>query len=99
MGDKVTELQNSLDVLSQIFYTSVGVIQRDATPKFDARSTAKETALFVAQLREMATHVVGTAAAIDSLIENLPGIASCEAEQLVEMASLQECGYKAGQLL
>jgi len=94
--DRLTELQNQLDFLSQMFYTSIGVIQRDSIPAplshFPENAEQKELhSNFRTVILDMAQQISRTARIINVIIESLPeGINSNEIQQLQTLVSLEE---------
>src|SRR5690348_6183525 len=93
-SDRLTELQNQLDVLSQMFYVCTGVIQRDAPPRpKPGLSTVEEIQqrdAFELQIKDMATHVSQAAKSVHDMIDLLPGVNSTETQQLNTLQQLEE---------
>jgi mediator of RNA polymerase II transcription subunit 21 len=97
--DRLTELQYYLDNLAQLFYTSLGVIQRDASPSnmnFQLPKKENETMnptreyITDEQIQSLATQIVQTSKTIEQYIESLPGIEATENEQLESILTLQK---------
>jgi hypothetical protein len=82
MSDRLTELQMKLEILSQMFYTCLGVIQRDA-------AAPPEKERFEEQIRDMSVQIVSTVKGINVLIESLPGIDSTEEQQMETLSQLE----------
>ena len=93
-SDRLTELQNQLDVLSQMFYVCTGVIQRDAPPRpkqgQSTQDEIKQKEAFELQIKEMATDVSRAAKSVRDMIELLPGVNSTETQQLQALLQLEE---------
>jgi hypothetical protein len=91
-SDKVTQLQDQLDVMSQIFFNSVGIAQRDAPPVpiGAAPHLSGEHAAFYSQINQWAADLVATTQQIDAIIESLPGGSTSEEEQLERIEMLKK---------
>jgi mediator of RNA polymerase II transcription subunit 21 len=99
--DRLTELQYYLDSLAQLFYTSLGVIQRDAAPsnlnfqfpkKEKSEETMNSTREYITdeQIQSLAIQIVQTSKTIEQYIESLPGIEATENEQMESLLTLQK---------
>lgn len=88
--DTVTEIQNSLDVMGELFFTCVGVIQRDS-PNFMPNSNVKpeEREEFQRQLKEFAEKIIQASQNTEKLIDSLPGVSLSKQQQLERLAQLQ----------
>ncbi|KAI8811626.1 hypothetical protein BJ742DRAFT_796631 [Cladochytrium replicatum] len=97
--DRVTQLQDCLDRLSELFYTSVGVLQRDA-PLKQISPDIPVSAWTDDQIRqneenlkkfskEVAGDIVQTSKVIDFLLDKLPGIKYTEDEQIERLQALE----------
>jgi hypothetical protein len=102
--DSLTDVQNHLDNLNQMFFTCLGVIQRDSPPytqTIDAEQQKVQDA-FNAQLKDMTSQVAVVAKQINKYIDSLPGtlfealtlnikgVTSTEDEQYSTLAKLDE---------
>jgi mediator of RNA polymerase II transcription subunit 21 len=90
--DRLTQIQQCAEKISEHFFTSVGVLQRDA-PLMETNPNIPVTCWTPEQIKNnwqgnselaiSAAHdIVQTAKVIDFLIENLPGIEQSEEEQV-----------------
>ncbi|KAJ3115689.1 Mediator of RNA polymerase II transcription subunit 21 [Nowakowskiella sp. JEL0407] len=98
--DKLTQLQDRLDKLSVMLYTSVGVLQRDAPLVPPKGSTIPVTAWTEQQVKErtetnqkftkdVSRDIVSEVKTIELLINSLPGINMTEEEQLESLKNLE----------
>ncbi|KAI8928877.1 hypothetical protein BC831DRAFT_446234 [Entophlyctis helioformis] len=105
--DRLTQLQECVDKMSEMFYTSVGVLQRDA-PLVATNQELPVTSWTAEQVqanwtgnqelaRTVAKDIVETAKVIDFLIAQLPGIATTEEEQVRLLQELEEENRIAGE--
>lgn len=98
--DRVTQLQECVDKLSELMYTGVGVLQRDAplvacsedqkVTCWTEEQIAKNTADSKELSKNIAKDLAETKAIIDFLIDNLPGISTTPEEQLNKLKELEE---------
>ncbi|KAJ3175819.1 Mediator of RNA polymerase II transcription subunit 21 [Irineochytrium annulatum] len=107
LGDRLTQIQDCLDKMTEIFFNSVGVLQRDAplvplndgTPvtAWTDEQVAKNTEETQRLATEAARDVVQTAKIIDFLIDRLPGVKHTEEEQMAIIARLEDENRIAGE--
>ncbi|KAH9247416.1 hypothetical protein BASA81_014978 [Batrachochytrium salamandrivorans] len=104
--DRLTQLQECMDKLTEIFFTATGVLQRDA-PLISANPELPVTSWKPEQVeanwlankdlaQTAAKDIVETAKVIDFLIDQLPGIAETEDEQIQTLQNLEEENLIAG---
>lgn len=79
--DSLTDVQNHLDNLNQMFFTCIGVIQRDAPPYMQTVDAEQQKIndAFNTQLKDMASQVAVVAKQINKYIDSLPGSSSFHA--------------------
>ncbi|KAK6093988.1 hypothetical protein MT418_005812 [Batrachochytrium dendrobatidis] len=104
--DRLTQLQECLGKLTEIFFTSTGVLQRDAPlmstnpdlPITSWKSEQIETNWLANKdlAKTAAKDIVETAKVIDFLIDQLPGISENEEEQIRILGALEEENRIAG---
>ncbi|KAJ3332808.1 Mediator of RNA polymerase II transcription subunit 21 [Blyttiomyces sp. JEL0837] len=109
MGDRLTQIQDCLDKVTEMLYISVGMLQRDAplislNPEipitaWTEEQVAKNQADTKAFATEFSTDIVQTCKVIDYLIDRLPGINFTEEEQLQRLKDLEQDNVKAGEEL
>eukprot|EP01117_Protostelium_nocturnum_P004738 TRINITY_DN1718_c0_g1_i1.p1 TRINITY_DN1718_c0_g1~~TRINITY_DN1718_c0_g1_i1.p1 ORF type:complete len:139 (+),score=51.18 TRINITY_DN1718_c0_g1_i1:227-643(+) len=102
-SDRLTELQDQVNFLSQQFFTCVGVIQRDSPPvpldpssSSQSQDSIKE---FDSQTRDMAVNIAVSAKTIHNLIGSLPGSSSTIDEQMARLEELEEENQKESLVL
>jgi hypothetical protein len=111
-SDRLTQIQDQLDSISTMFYTCVGVLQRDSPPiTIDIRMaekyggthspevTQEDMKRSQVMIQDMATQLIEKVKAINDLIESLPGADASEAEQLNILESLDNQNRVVGQRL
>jgi len=101
-SDRLSELQSRLDFLSQMFFTSVGVLQRDAPPSpLEATGVKGESSSNFRDIAaDMAQQIARTAKSIHDLIDSLPGGASAsESQQLATLENLEKENLLVGRQL
>ncbi|KAI8896877.1 hypothetical protein BC833DRAFT_553291 [Globomyces pollinis-pini] len=109
MSDRLTQLQQCVDKLSECFYISIGALQRDA-PLVETNPEIPVTCWTKEQIdinwkgnqelaKTVAKDIVETAKVIDFLIENLPGINESEMDQMRQLEELELENKKAGEEL
>ncbi|KAJ3389712.1 Mediator of RNA polymerase II transcription subunit 21 [Lobulomyces angularis] len=106
MGDRVTQLQDCIDKLAEILFTSLGVLQRDA-PLLQINKDVPITAWTSEQVlknkqdsaklaKDSAKDIVETVKVIEFLIDKLPGIDETEQQQLDRLKELEEENLNCG---
>eukprot|EP01116_Phalansterium_solitarium_P012452 TRINITY_DN28732_c0_g1_i1.p1 TRINITY_DN28732_c0_g1~~TRINITY_DN28732_c0_g1_i1.p1 ORF type:complete len:200 (-),score=9.66 TRINITY_DN28732_c0_g1_i1:248-790(-) len=86
--DRLTELQFEIDELTRMFFTCIGVLQRDAPPSYSLGQevppgTEERRESIQKQVKDMAMQVMQAYRRIDELIDSLPELgpsddADCE---------------------
>eukprot|EP00026_Physarum_polycephalum_P019890 Phypoly_transcript_22130.p1 GENE.Phypoly_transcript_22130~~Phypoly_transcript_22130.p1 ORF type:complete len:159 (+),score=22.63 Phypoly_transcript_22130:45-479(+) len=103
MGDLLTQLQDEVYMMSDLFGVSVGVLQRDAPalplmdPVDPERMMKRDE--FVKLSKEMAQNLIQRAKRVESLIERLPGVNRTEPEQYKFLEELEQENLLAGEKL
>ncbi|KAI9208527.1 uncharacterized protein BJ171DRAFT_209217 [Polychytrium aggregatum] len=106
---RLTQLQEAVDKITQILYTSTGVLQRDA-PLLQVSADIPVTAWteeqiqqrkqdLTASAKEMAKDIVETSRVIDYLIDKLPGITQTEEQQIHKIQELEVENQEIGRRL
>jgi len=96
--DRVTQLQDHIDLLAFQFYTYIGVLQRDAVymgleEGMQPRSKGREGATaegVEAQARDMAHNLLHNLRTVDLLVDSLPGINATKSQQLDTLKQLDD---------
>lgn len=101
--DLLTQLQDEVCHLSELFGMYIGVLQRDAppvpvlNPSDPAYLAAKDA--FSVQAVDMATSVIQTSKKIEQLIEALPGVNRTESQQHQKLMALEKENKEANEQL
>jgi len=103
MGDLLTQLQDEVYLMSDMFGISVGVLQRDAPAlplmePMDPERLAKRDE-FVKTAKEMALSLIQRAVRVESLIDRLPGVNRTEPQQYQRLEALEHENQEAGEKL
>ncbi|KAI8846938.1 hypothetical protein BC829DRAFT_370310 [Chytridium lagenaria] len=107
IGDRITQIQDCLDKLSELFFTSLGVLQRDA-PLVPVHPAIPVTSWTEEQVKkntesnkkfsaEVARDIVRTAKVVDFLIDRLPGIKYTPDQQMEMVNALEKESDMAGE--
>ncbi|KAI9340417.1 hypothetical protein DFJ73DRAFT_557409 [Zopfochytrium polystomum] len=98
-SDRLTQIQDCVGKLSELLYTAIGVLQRDAPlvalnnsipiTAWTEEQTKKNEAAVSVLSSEISTDIVQTCKVIDFLIDKLPGVGLTEDEQLDNLAQLE----------
>jgi len=67
--DNLTNLQVKLNELGEMFYTYLGIVQRDAPPRSSSSAKKPEVAASIASIPEYAQDIVATSREIDTIID------------------------------
>ncbi len=100
LADRVTQLQEELDSLTQLLYTSIGVLQRDAPPLELTSDVPTLPAEQLDSVSSMVEAVVTSCRRIDEYIERLPAHdepidEKLQAAELDNRASMEELASAA----
>jgi mediator of RNA polymerase II transcription subunit 21 len=98
--DRLTQLQECSLKVSELLYTAIGALQRDA-PLVELDPSVPVTCWTEDQIKKnwegnvelskiAARDIVETSKVIDYLIESLPGISNSEGDQLDELSRLEQ---------
>uniref|UniRef100_A0A7S4JWL1 Mediator of RNA polymerase II transcription subunit 21 n=1 Tax=Paramoeba aestuarina TaxID=180227 RepID=A0A7S4JWL1_9EUKA len=86
--DRLSQLQEKVCELSRLFYTYIGVLQRDAPPS--PLPPGLDATDFFGQGRTFAASIMETTGEIFRLIDSLPGIDQSEEAQLDDLKQIDE---------
>lgn len=93
MADRITQLQDSLNLMAEHFCNSVGVLSTQAETGEEAEAKRKEMATMFAQM------ITRTAKDIDFLIRSLPGEQATAELQVENLAALEAENQQAAKQL
>ncbi|KAJ3206467.1 Mediator of RNA polymerase II transcription subunit 21 [Dinochytrium kinnereticum] len=107
VGDRLSQIQDCIDKITELFYTAVGVLQRDA-PLVSVCPTVPVTAWSEEQLNknteetkrfsaEVSRDIIRTSKVIDFLIDKLPGLKHTPEQQMDMVKELERESDLAGE--
>ena len=93
MADRITQLQDAVNLLAEHFCNSVGVLSTQAEPGAEAEAKRKELAATFSQM------ITRTAKDIDFLIQALPSGQACTDVQVENLSALEQENQDAAKQL